>query len=66
MLKESLDGVYDSLETFQKVAGINSEQIVVTVIFDGIENVKRGDFDEDILTMFDEYDYRNGSILREG
>ena len=66
MLKESLDGVYDSLKTFKEVAGINPEQIVVTVIFDGIENVKRGDFDEDIVTMFDEYDFRNGSILREG
>lgn len=66
MLKESLDGVYESLKTFREVAGIHSEQIVVTVIFDGIENVKTGDFDEDIITLFDEYDVRNGSVLREG
>lgn len=66
MLKESLDGVYSNLKAFQAVAGINSEQIAVTVIFDGIENVRRGDFDEDLITLFDEHDYRNWPKSREG
>ena len=36
MLKESLNGVYDSLKKFKTEAGVQAEQIVVTVIFDGI------------------------------
>lgn len=59
MLIESLDNIYNNLEAFKTVAGIDSEQIVVTVIFDGIESVSRGDFDEDMITLFDEHDYRN-------
>lgn len=53
MLKNSLNGIYDSLQVFREKAGILPEQIVVVVIFDGIENLRRGDHDEDIITFFD-------------
>lgn len=61
MLKNTIKGIQQSYNTFRDKAGILPHEIIITVIFDGIEKLNNSnDQTENMISFFDEIDMKNG------
>jgi hypothetical protein len=61
MLKSTIKGIQESYKHFYQKAGIMSHEIVLVVIFDGIEKVNCSkDQTENMINYFNEWDLKNG------
>lgn len=61
MLKSTLRGIQENYRLFEKEAGILEHEIIIIVIFDGIEKMNNSaDQTENMTTLFHEIDIRNG------
>lgn len=65
MLKTTIKGIQESNRDFLDKAGIMSHEIIVVVIFDGIEHLNASkDQTENMVSLFSEIDIKNGFRLR--
>jgi hypothetical protein len=61
MLKTTIKGIQESNKEFLSKAGIMSHEIIVVVIFDGIEHLNSSkDQTENMISFFNEIDIKNG------
>jgi hypothetical protein len=61
MLKTTIKGIQESNKDFLSKAGIMSHEIIVIVIFDGIEHLNSSrDQTENMISFFNEIDIKNG------
>lgn len=61
MLKATIKGIQESNKDFLEKAGIMSHEIIVVVIFDGIEHLNASkDQTENMISYFNEIDIKNG------
>jgi hypothetical protein len=61
MLKATIKGIQESNKDFLAKAGIMSHEIIVVVIFDGIEHLNSSkDQTENMISFFNEIDIKNG------
>ena len=61
MLKSTIKGIQESNKDFLQRAGIMSHEIIVVVIFDGIEHLNNSkDQTENMISFFNEIDIKNG------
>jgi hypothetical protein len=61
MLKATIKGIQESNKDFLAKAGIMSHEIIVVVIFDGIEHLNASkDQTENMISFFNEIDIKNG------
>lgn len=63
MLKSTIKGIQASYKHFLEKAGILPHEIIMTVIFDGIEKVNDSkDQTENMISFFKEIDIKNGFV----
>lgn len=63
MLKSTIKGIQSSYKYFQERAGILPHEIIMTVIFDGIEKINSSkDQTENMISFFNEIDIKNGFV----
>lgn len=61
MLKTTIKGIQESNKDFLAKAGIMSHEIIVVVVFDGIEHLNASkDQTENMISFFNEIDIKNG------
>jgi chitin synthase len=61
MLKSTIKGIQESYKHFYQKAGIMSHEIILVVIFDGIEKVNNSKEQTDnMISYFNEFDLKNG------
>ena len=61
MLKKTLEGIKRKYDTFYKEAGIQSHEIVVVIMFDGILHMNNDKFPhKNMFNLFREFDLING------
>jgi transposase-like protein len=61
MLKSTIKGIQESYRHFLDNAGIMPHEIIMTVIFDGIEKINNSkDQTENMISYFNEIDLKNG------
>ncbi len=61
MLKSTIKGIQQSYKYFLENAGIMPHQIILTVIFDGIEKINNSkDQTENMISYFNQMDIKNG------
>ena len=66
MLKKTLEGIKRNYDTFFKEAGIQSHEIVVVIMFDGILHMNNDKFpDKNMFNLFREFDLINGFRRKE-
>ena len=63
MLKSTIKGIQASYKYFLEEAGILPHEIILTVIFDGIEKINSSkDQTENMISFFNEIDIKNGFV----
>lgn len=63
MLKGTIKGIQESYKYFLERAGILPHEIILTIIFDGIEKVNSSkDQTENMISFFNEIDLKNGFV----
>lgn len=65
MLKSTIKGIQESYKYFLEKAGIMPHEIILTVIFDGIQKVNASkDQTENMISYFNEIDIKNGFVYK--
>jgi hypothetical protein len=65
MLKNTIKGIQQSYKHFLNKAGILPHEIILTVIFDGIEKLNNSkDQTENMISFFHEIDLKNGFVRK--
>jgi hypothetical protein len=66
MLKSTIKGIQESYRYFLDNAGIMPHEIIMCVIFDGIEKINNSkDQTENMISFFNEIDIKNGFRHRQ-
>lgn len=65
MLKNTIKGIQESYKPFLEKAGIMPHEIIIVVIFDGIEKINNSrDQTENMISFFKEIDIKNGFMQK--